>query len=116
MTKSFFEVMAVPFYIKKPDLGKECDDCHVPLDPSNRRCSLCDRHYPLHWDFEKDRCEHCGSYEVHCNMDERWWCDDCHQWIESTNEGNGDNYGDCYECGNGYKKEDPEQKICYWCK
>ena len=105
----------MPYHLKRPNLGKECDNCHVPIDPSNRQCSLCQKHYPVHLDFDQDRCEFCGGYDVYMNHNMQWWCDDCNLCIESTNEGNGDVYGDCYECGNGYKKDHPEQTSCEWC-
>jgi hypothetical protein len=101
---------------RHPSLGRECNECRVPIDPKSRRCTLCNKYYPRTiLDFDKDRCEHCGSYQVVMNEFMQWWCDDCQQWIESTNEGNGVTFGDCYECGNGFKKEEEEQVICYWC-
>jgi hypothetical protein len=101
----------------KPSLGKECSDCEVPIDPTNRRCTLCNRHYPKYLDFDKDRCEHCGSYNVYMDeFDMRFWCDDCQLWIESTNEGNGATFADCRECGGGFIKDQSEYPdICYWC-
>ena len=105
--------------IRRSYLGRECDDCKIPVDPKSRRCTLCNKHYPLtKFDFDKDRCEHCGSYNVYLNEFIEWYCEDCQIWIESTNEGNGATFGDCYECGMGFKKEDPGEYevICYWCR
>ena len=104
---------------RHPSVGRECDVCKVPIAPKPRRCTLCDRYHPYTFqDFDKDRCEHCGSYNVSMNEFMQWYCDDCQLWIESTNEGNGDTFGDCYECGLGFKKEDPGEYevICYWCR
>ena len=104
----------------RPNLGRECTACGgVPIDPVTWRCTLCNKYKPAAFlDFDKDRCEHCGSYNVTMNAFMEWYCDDCQRWVESTNEGNGDTYWDCYECGNGFKKEDPGEYevICYWCR
>ena len=99
----------------RPNLGKECNDCQVPIDPTNRQCSLCLKHYPIYLDYDKDRCEFCGGYDVYMNHNMQWWCDECQLWIESTNEGNGEVYGDCYECERGYRKNSPEDTSCEWC-
>ena len=102
---------------KKPYLGRECDDCKIPVDPKSRRCTLCNKYYPYTFlDFDKDRCEHCGSYNVYMDEHMHWFCEDCMLWIESTNEGNGVTFGDCRDCGGGYRKDASEyEDICYWC-
>ena len=103
--------------IRRSYLGRECDDCRIPVDPKSRRCTLCNKHYPLtKFDFDKDRCEHCGSYEVWMNEMMEWYCEDCARWIDSTNEGNGVTFGDCRECGGGFMKDASEyEDVCYWC-
>ena len=104
-----------------PYLGRECSECKVPIDPKSRHCTLCNKHYPHAYnpsflDFDKDRCEHCGSYNVTMNEFMEWWCEDCSLWIESTNEGNGATFGDCRECGSGFVKDQSEiEDVCYWC-
>ena len=114
MTKNNF---AVGNFLK-PYLGRECEVCNIPIDTRSRHCTLCKRHYPLtKFDFDKDRCEHCGTYEVTMNDNFQFWCDQCHIWIESTNEGNGPDYGDCRKCGDGFKKDQGDwEDTCFWCQ
>ena len=101
---------------RKPYLGRECDDCKIPIDAGTRHCTICKRYYPINkYDFDKDRCEYCGSYEVTMNDRFEWYCDKCQIWILSTNEGNGTDYADCNDCGDGFKPDDPAQTVCFWC-
>ena len=103
---------------RKPYLGRECDDCNIPIDAVTRHCTICNRHYPLtKLDFDKDRCEHCGTYEVTMNERLEWWCEGCRVWIMSTNEVNGPTYGDCRKCGDGFIKDQGDwEDTCFWCQ
>ncbi len=105
----------MPYHLKRPNLGKECDNCHVPIDPTNHQCSLCLKQYSVFSLYDKDRCEHCGNYDVYMDQMMHWWCEDCQMWIDSTNEGNGDSFGDCVICCCGFRKERPEQTCCEYC-
>ena len=107
-----------------PDLGVLCPTCHVPLNMVTVQCCpLCLWQRPkVDFQFERERCVPCGGYNVYDTAnggayEPEMFCDDCQIFIEVTTEGNGDHYWDCYECGQGVRKEDPGEYevICRWC-